>query len=120
MRSKKNDDNFTAFLEGGFKNDSIDGYTGTAYEFYESGLSKIESTYKNGKVKIRREWFENGTLKMFGTYEYDSSNIWVLMVKCSIGMKKVKKFVLRRIPDLMLSWNVGTIMEVKLIAILIG
>ena len=72
LRSKKNDDNFTAFLEGGFKNDSIDGYTGTAYEFYESGLSKIESTYKNGKVKIRREWFENGTLKMFGTYEYDS------------------------------------------------
>lgn len=72
LRSKKNEDNFTAFLKAGFKNDSIEAYTGTAYELYESGLSKIESTYKNGKVHIRREWFENGSLKMFGTYGYDS------------------------------------------------
>ena len=49
LRSK-NDDNFTAFLEGGFKMiQQMDILT--AQELYESGLSKIESTTKTAKSK---------------------------------------------------------------------
>ena len=50
----------------------------TAFQVFDSGKLKMESTYIEGKAKLRTEWFENGQVKIRGSfwiggwgYEYD-------------------------------------------------
>jgi antitoxin component YwqK of YwqJK toxin-antitoxin module len=78
LTNVKNKEHFTAMVKDSLLNDELIPFTGTAFQVFDSGKLKMESTYIEGKAKLRTEWFENGQVKIRGSfwiggwgYEYD-------------------------------------------------